>query len=997
MDKQQESPAPTSNSVVPATEENTAVASVAPSPVTAPTPTPVETESLPPSPTTPPLSATTSIPDVPPTPDTVIGGDRTSVAASEKQLKRDTIISTAPSTNTTESMVTVRLSDNEVPSMPSPTPTLKLVDDKSEEYVLTSGKPIMFASERTESPAPMEAPASGRSSGSETQRSVDWAGLEKTEGVQSSETGTAFLLARLEQENNRLAQDPKAAHPERPPDMAKLRKLMDSPDPNTLRYSMLPAPPPLTDLDFYAALVSDYSRAARKLPNLLSKKIRGGVPPPLRGVVWIAMSGARDCNLEGLYDQLLGETSPYEQLIGKDVGRTGLEMFKQDGSEEQRMLGRVLRAFSIYDTQIGYCQGLGFLVGPLLMHMGEKEAFCVLVRLMEYYDLRSCFLPDLCGLRLRMYQFTQLLAQHFPELSSHLHELGIQPTYASQWFLSFFAVSCPLPMLFRIYDVIFAEGAPETMMRVALSLMKRNEKRLLNATEFEDVMQMLLSRSLWDTYKYNADDLVQDFVSYSSIVTRDKLVELQKNWESLGAADEEAKLVPTKSQFTELQATASRFLGRLWGGTTSVNLSPASVQSRRASRMSMHRTPSKQSLSTISSFDTGSGSPSPSASTDATSISRGSSVAPNERRLSGVSISSMRKANNRDGELHGQIEDLLVALSTLQREHAVKMEELRTVKTSRDEERELTKRLVELLGAGSVDEEESITEISDLCDIITERFDRVEAEEAAAAEYERDVTTRLTEELSHTKELLDRETSKTKSLTSKLSDADAEISRLKSQLLDARTRCTETQKENQNLQKSISELKNTQSGGPRFHRRGTSTDSNSPKSPESMTSPSPFSSARPAASGLRELRLGRTATSPTAVPLRSPTFSKRTSSLGMHAILTSTADQAPAPEEQLLMELVASKTAEAVARQEAEEAKQKLETLRKVLGGTLTAPVLAQTQQAVSGGGGGGFPFLSPTTTGQRKEAVTAPATPSAQGGWFSPWMKRSQTSLDSR
>ena len=310
--------------------------------------------------------------------------------------------------SSTESMVTVRLSDAELPetsatSMPSPTPTFKLVDEKSEEYILADNEP-MFVPERSESPVPADLTAFRRSSSSlealmeeredqgevEVESSVDWAGLEKTEDEhpkdQSAEEvgytiiaqalkkssiiiaqpnsnasqGTAFLLARLEQENKRLEKDPKAMviHPERPPSLAKLRQMMDNPDPNTLRYSMLPAPPPLTDLDFYAALVADYNRAASKLPYLLSKKIREGVPPPLRGVVWTAMSGARDCNLEGLYDQLLGETSPYEQQIGKDVGRTGLEMFSQEGGEGQRMLGRVLRAFSIYDTQIGYCQGL---------------------------------------------------------------------------------------------------------------------------------------------------------------------------------------------------------------------------------------------------------------------------------------------------------------------------------------------------------------------------------------------------------------------------------------------------------------------------------------------------------------------------------------------------------------------------------------------------------------------------------------------------------------
>lgn len=338
-----------------------------------------------------------------------------------------------PISKTTESMVTVRLSDTDLGSLPSPTPTLKLVDDNAEEYSLKD-EPV-YAPERTESPTPEEMTSRRTSADSlASNNGPDWEGLERTEGehtkddtsqevgnslviscatapasVKMSEhnssdaapvqlQGTAFLLARLEQENNRIAKDPKALliHPERPPSLAQLKRMMDKPDPQSFRYSMLPTPPPLTDLDFYAALVSDYKRAALKLPHLLSKKIHEGVPPPLRGVVWIAMSGARDSNLEGLYDQLLGETSPYEHLIGKDIGRTGLEMFRQEGGEGQRMLGRVLRAFSIYDTQIGYCQGfvrssprappvsnycsLGFLVGPLLMHMGEKEAFCVLVR-----------------------------------------------------------------------------------------------------------------------------------------------------------------------------------------------------------------------------------------------------------------------------------------------------------------------------------------------------------------------------------------------------------------------------------------------------------------------------------------------------------------------------------------------------------------------------------------------------------------------------------------
>jgi len=55
-------------------------------------------------------------------------------------------------------------------------------------------------------------------------------------------------------------------------------------------------------------------------------------------------------------------------------------MFREKDGEGQKMLGRVLKAFSLYDEKIGYCQGLGFVIGPLLMYMSEPEAFAILVK-----------------------------------------------------------------------------------------------------------------------------------------------------------------------------------------------------------------------------------------------------------------------------------------------------------------------------------------------------------------------------------------------------------------------------------------------------------------------------------------------------------------------------------------------------------------------------------------------------------------------------------------
>jgi hypothetical protein len=255
----------------------------------------------------------------------------------------------------------------------------------------------------------------GSRSSSDSER-VDWEELEKKEDLECKGQGsnnvrswqflqvsfpvltttpqtTASLLAKLDQENDRIATNSKTTKDKaaekrrsresrpRPPSMAQLRKMVSGPPPPALRYSTLP-PPAMTELEFYLALVKDPKQTAARLPTLLSNKVRKGVPPPLRGVVWQSMAGARDSALEEVYERLTGESSPYEGVISKDLGRSfpGVDMFRDPEGDGQRMLGRVLKCFSLYDTKIGYCQGLAFLVGPLLMHMQDKQAFCVLVR-----------------------------------------------------------------------------------------------------------------------------------------------------------------------------------------------------------------------------------------------------------------------------------------------------------------------------------------------------------------------------------------------------------------------------------------------------------------------------------------------------------------------------------------------------------------------------------------------------------------------------------------
>ncbi|KAJ4385500.1 hypothetical protein N0V93_009928 [Gnomoniopsis smithogilvyi] len=794
---------------------------------------------------------------------------------------------------------------------------------------------------------------------------VDWETLQSKEDAESNlneEDTTAMLLARLEQENDRLATNPKTVKVKaveriqqttrkiRPPSMVQLRHMVQGPQPAPLRYSMLP-PPPMTDLEFYAALVKDYQQTAARLPTLLANKIRKGIPPPLRGVVWQSMSGARDATLEDAFERYTGESSPYEGIIGKDLGRSfpGVDMFRDPEGDGQRALGRVLKCYSIYDPKVGYCQGLALLVGPLLMHMTDKQAFCVLVKLMEQYDLRSSFTPDLYGLQVKFYQFRELLRDNLPALSAHLDDLQVDPAaYVSQWFLSFFAVTCPLPMLFRVYDVIFAEGASETIMRVALSLMSKNMGRILALQEMEDVLQLLLSRSLWGAYNQNADEFVSDFVSLSPVVNKERLAALEQGYRESQLTSQPPATGSINAGGSEVTSAASRFLGRLWANSTTSlkappnnhnsNLTP-SAASRPLSMLK--RSASKQSLaSTLNSMEASTNSTSSAASvlstasTDATSFTRDSAAESALGRESKVALQN----HNADSQ---QIEDLLIALSDLQRQHALLADELQREREERDEDRRAVKHLLggirrqasseTIITAHSGDSDATIkpegidnASVTDLLDMMEGRFGEDENKRRSSIAQTKP---QLRDDLARTKEQLAIEMSKTQDANRRAVDLEQEIANIKDQLRESHAHVRNLHTEKQRLEKQIRTMR---------VRASDSTGNDSAAAGNGWLSRNP--STKSNAPGLRELKLGRSQSTPSGIL----TVNKRTSSLqGANGgdtpppppLPTSEAQAPPAHEhEALLLELVQAKTAEAVARQEADEAKQKLEQLRKSLG-----------------------------------------------------------------
>jgi len=75
----------------------------------------------------------------------------------------------------------------------------------------------------------------------------------------------------------------------------------------------------------------------------------------------------------------------------------------------------------------------------------------------------------------------------------------------------------PLSLVYRIFDIVFAEGI-EAIFRFSLALMRRNEEKLL-ALDFEGILKFL-GNEVFDCYKvsrwdisHNAERLLTRFLN----------------------------------------------------------------------------------------------------------------------------------------------------------------------------------------------------------------------------------------------------------------------------------------------------------------------------------------------------------------------------------------------------------------------------------------------------------------------------------------------------
>jgi hypothetical protein len=181
-------------------------------------------------------------------------------------------------------------------------------------------------------------------------------------------------------------------------------------------------------LDWSELLARWRSTAWNERPRGLQLLVHRGIPESLRGEVWQLLAGCNEDerSMNESYRLLLTKESACEAVILRDVNRTfpGHAFFQDESG--QQALYKLSKAYSIYDEEVGYCQGLSFLIASILLHMPEEQTFNLLCKIMYRYEVREIYKTNFECLHMRLYQLESFTRELLPELHEHFVDLNIE-------------------------------------------------------------------------------------------------------------------------------------------------------------------------------------------------------------------------------------------------------------------------------------------------------------------------------------------------------------------------------------------------------------------------------------------------------------------------------------------------------------------------------------------------------------------------------------------
>uniref|UniRef100_A0A8D8VK27 USP6 N-terminal-like protein n=1 Tax=Cacopsylla melanoneura TaxID=428564 RepID=A0A8D8VK27_9HEMI len=265
-------------------------------------------------------------------------------------------------------------------------------------------------------------------------------------------------------------------------------------------------------------------------PDKLKRRVYKGIPNACRGVAWALLLNVQDeiRDHPRKYEEMLDlayKYSPDIRQIDLDVNRTYREhiFFRDRYGGKQKELFNVLAAYSVYNLEIGYCQGMSQIAALLLMYLSEQDAFWALSKLVidPKYCMHGFFIPGFPKLLRYQEHHDKIMAKFLSKLKKHLDKNSVDTgIYTLKWFFQCFLDRIPFKLTLRVWDIYLLEGE-RIMSAMAYNLLKMHKNQLykLNMDDILHFIQVKLEKQ----FEYSEDATIDSLQKCLEELRRNKL------------------------------------------------------------------------------------------------------------------------------------------------------------------------------------------------------------------------------------------------------------------------------------------------------------------------------------------------------------------------------------------------------------------------------------------------------------------------------------------
>ncbi|CEF71366.1 USP6 N-terminal-like protein [Strongyloides ratti] len=255
------------------------------------------------------------------------------------------------------------------------------------------------------------------------------------------------------------------------------------------------------------------------------ERIWKGVPDKMRPIVWPILLECQELKEKypkNYYKELLEKSL----LLCKDIKQIDLDInrtyrdhlaFRKRYDLKQKSLFNLLTACAMFNTEVGYCQGMSQIGALFLMYMDEEDSFWCMHSLLtnKKWGMHGFFKIGFPSLMRYEKHFNYIVEKYLPKLNKHLQNQDIPSIYLTKWWFGCFLDRVPFPLALRFWDVFLLNGSCMLIV-IGYTILHLHQKQLRKC-------------SIEGYLHYIQDKLANDF----GYTMYDTMLNLERNYKKL--------------------------------------------------------------------------------------------------------------------------------------------------------------------------------------------------------------------------------------------------------------------------------------------------------------------------------------------------------------------------------------------------------------------------------------------------------------------------------